>query len=442
VHCLQVEKLGVPTAPVITTGFTSLVKSRAFKAGMPLMRFTFVPHPVAGREASVHREYLKGNDPTTGKPVMTEIIEALTKSLSEEEKKGGLLERPVPRTEGPDTEENLHRLFLGKGWTDGLPIVLPTEERVKQMLKGTSHRPDEIVGKMRPSPPHEDWEYTVEKVAVNAVMAGAKPEYLPVILAIASTGISSFHSSTTSFGKMVVVNGPISKKIGMNSGIGAMGPFNHANATIGRAWTLLSRNLGGAGVPGETYLGTVGNGLNYNNVCFAENEEKSPWEPFHVQKGFKPEESAVSLFSGWGFTRFLTMVAPEEWKYQVIRIAEGIPPASSQRLILLIDPMVARDFKAEGLDTKRRIAQWISENAKMPVGRFWGYNLAFTFMKPLGDKGIEPYATWLKLPYDTLIPMYPNPDDINTIVVGGETNANGFFGDFAYDKSASIDKWK
>ena len=131
-------------------------------------------------------------------------------------------------------------------------------------------------------------------------MAGAKPEYFPVILAIASTGVTSLFASTTSFARMVVVNGPIRDEIKMNSGIGAMSPFNHANTTIGRAWTLLSMNLSGAGKLGDTYLGSQGNSLNYSNVCIAENEAKNPWKPFHVDKGFKHEDSVVSLFHGWG----------------------------------------------------------------------------------------------------------------------------------------------
>jgi hypothetical protein len=186
---------------------------------------------------------------------------------------------------GPDTEENLQRLFYANGWTDGLPIVLPTEERIAKMLKGTSRRPDEVVGKMQASSVREFWSYTVEKVAVNAVMAGAKPEHFPVILAIASTGVPSLFTSTTSFARMVVVNGPIRNKIGMNAGIGALGPFNEANAVIGRAWTLLSKNLGNAGSPGSVYMGSHGNNLNYNNVLPGEGGEFTEgWKPFHVQK--------------------------------------------------------------------------------------------------------------------------------------------------------------
>src|SRR4029079_12975720 len=129
-------------------------------------------------------------------------------------------------------EAELNRLFLDNNWTDKLPIVLPTVERVAEMLRHTSRKPDEIVGHHTATHFREVWECTVEQVAVNAVMAGARPEYFPVILAIASTSSSARGSSTSSMASMVVVNGPIRKEIDMNAGTGAMGPYNQANATI------------------------------------------------------------------------------------------------------------------------------------------------------------------------------------------------------------------
>src|ERR1700726_673494 len=205
----------------------------------------------------------------------------------------------TPRTLESDTEENLQRLFLENNWTDKLPIVLPTEKRVAEMLAHTSHAPDEIVGHMQPVKFRVAWEYTVEQVAVNAVMAGAEPKYFPVILALAASQVSARGSTSSSASAMVIVNGPIRHEIGMNSGIGAMGPYNHANATIGRAYGLLSQNLQGGSVPGESFMGSQGNNYTYNNLTFAENEERSPWEPLHVQKGFKPADSTVSIFYGW-----------------------------------------------------------------------------------------------------------------------------------------------
>src|SRR5882724_10343528 len=226
-------------------------------------------------------------------------------------------ERTTPRTVEPETEDNLQRQFLENNWTDGLPIVLPTEKRVAEMLAHTSHAPDEVVGRMQPTEFRGKWEYTVEKVAVNAVMAGAKPEYFPVILALAASEVSARGSTSSSSAAMVVVNGPIRREIGMNWGIGAMGPYNHANATIGRAYGLLSQNLQGGSEPQITYLGSQGNNYAYNSVTFAENEERSPWEPFHVQHGHKPEESVASVFYGCRSTTFCLGLREKHWREHV-----------------------------------------------------------------------------------------------------------------------------
>src|SRR5204863_8302122 len=226
-------------------------------------------------------------------------------------------DRSTPRLVEADTEEHLHRLFLERNWTDHLPIVLPTEARVAAMLAGTRRKPDEVVGRMRSTHCREYWEYTVEKVAVNAVMAGAKPEYFPVILALAATGASARGSTTSSAAAMVVVNGPVRHELGMNAGIGAMGPYSHANATIGRAYGLLSQNLQGGSVPGLTYMGSQGNNYAYTNVTFAENEERSPWEPFHVQHGFKPTDSTVSVFTGCQSTAFTLGLRERYWHAHV-----------------------------------------------------------------------------------------------------------------------------
>ena len=185
------------------------------------------------------------------------------------------------------------------------------------MLKGTSLPPDKVVGRMRPTRFREFWEFTVEKVAVNAVMAGARPEYLPVILAMAASGQTARSSSTTSFATISVVNGPIRNEIGMNAGIGALGPYNHANATIGRAFGLLSQNLQGGSVPGESYMGSLGNWYAYT-AAFPENEERSPWQPLHVQKGIKPTDSTVSVFFGGWYTQ--SGYGPREtWQERFIR---------------------------------------------------------------------------------------------------------------------------
>ena len=298
---MQVENAGVPAVAVHTDVFARLARSVARANGMPRTRQAFVPQPVVDKSPEQLRGYIEGADPTTKRPFMQEVIEGLTKPLDEEDLKGLSFERSTPRLVEPATEDELQRLFLENGWTDYMPVTLPTEERVAAMLKGTSHPPDKVVGRIRPTAYREFWELTVEKVAINAVMAGAKPEYLPVILAHAASGITARSSSTTSLAMTAVVNGPIRNEIGMSSGIGAMGPYNHANVTIGRAYQLLSINGQGGSAPGDTYMGTLGNAYNYS-ATFAEAEERSPWTPFHVQKGFKSEDSTVSIFFGGRYT--------------------------------------------------------------------------------------------------------------------------------------------
>ena len=159
---------GVPTASIQTESFFDAVKQVAYARGIPHLRYVFVPQPVMGKSPAELRVYVDGNDPITGQPVMQEVIDALTQPLGEEDNQQVTFERSTPRLVEPETEENLHQLFMENWWTDGLPIVLPTEERVAEMLAGTSHPPDEVVGRMRPTSTREAWEFTVEKVAVNS----------------------------------------------------------------------------------------------------------------------------------------------------------------------------------------------------------------------------------------------------------------------------------
>jgi hypothetical protein len=442
VHCMNLEEMGVPTAPIVTAAFTDLVKAVAFKAGMPELRFSFVQHPVGGKPPALLRDYVLGADPVSGQPVLGEITAALTKAPTQAERRTGAQERPVPRLVGAQSDDALHALFLDAGWTDGLPIVLPTEERVAAMLKGTSHSPVELVGKMRPTETQEGWSYTVEQVAVNAAMAGARPEYFPVILALASSQITALHSSTSSFAAMVVVNGPIRREIRMNAGLGALGPFNHANATIGRAYGLLSRNLGGGAVPGTTYLGSQGNPLNYSSVCFAENEERSPWEPFHVQKGFKAGESVVSVFRGRTFSHLLE-VREKTWREQFLNLVAGFTPTPRTNLTLLLEPIAARTLaQREGFDSKGKLAQWFHEHSRIPAGVYWDYQLVINYIEPQARKGVAPFASYLELPKDALVPRFAEPEKISTLVVGGEKNAYWFATDFGFLKSESVDRWR
>src|SRR5437868_6946645 len=152
------HKFQVPTVAIHTDIFERVTKSVARVNGMPKMRQVYVPQPVMGKSAAELRAYIEGNDPTTGRPVMQEVIEGLTGALEDEAKKGVGNDRSTPRLCEPDTEDNLNQLFLDQNWTDKLPIVLPTEARVEAILRHTSHKPDEVVGHMRPTAFREFWE--------------------------------------------------------------------------------------------------------------------------------------------------------------------------------------------------------------------------------------------------------------------------------------------
>jgi hypothetical protein len=415
--CAELEKLGVPAVPLICKIFPELERRVAYLKGMPEMRIAFIPYEVIGATEAECRKILEGNDPVSGKPVLQEITNILTKPPTAGESKTGVIIRKEPRFLEPDTRENLQRLIIEKGWTDYLPIVLPTEEKVADILTATSHKPKEIVGKMPVSGPYESLEYTVEQVAVNAVMAGVRPEHFPVVLAIASTGQTSLWSSVTSQTRMVAVNGPIRKEIKMNSGIGALSPFNEANAVIGRSWTFISKNLGGiGGVPKVNYLGSFGNGLNYNNLCFAENEEGLPkgWKPFHVQKGYKPVESTVSIFAGFEMYSGVGPSPVSMHENIKNRLAHHFKPDAvfyrgvgfGLNTLIMITPEAAEVLVKEGFGSKEELSNWLAENT-------------WVLKDKSASKNIH----------------------LDIIVVGG--TAPGFeLGNLHYTTTASVDKWR
>jgi hypothetical protein len=396
-----------------------------------------------GVPREICREYTKGNDPLTGKPIIGELIDALTRPVSAEDITARVDERTEPRLIGPDTEDNLRKYFIDNIWTDYLPVILPTEERVEAMLKGTSHDPDEVVGELRSG--YEACTFTVEQVAANAVMAGAKPEYFPVILALAASGAPAIATSTQSFARMIVVNGPIRVEIGMNSGTGALSPMNRANAVIGRSATLIALNLGAGGVPNRTYFGSQGNATDYNHITFAENEESLPvgWQPFHVQVGYGPEESAVSIFHGYTLHQWKDTFENRK-SDAVINLANRIVPSGYYKsgMTLLLDPVVANQLHGEGFCTKDDVSKFVFENARVKLGEYWGYYLVDIMTKPVGEKGVEPYATWLKSPDSTLINRFRSQKEIAVVVVGGSLNDFWQAGDFHLIGSFSIDEWR
>ena len=425
--------MGFPTAPMVTIAFKSLALTNAAQRGMPHERICFTPHPVWGKSDTEMYAYLEGSDPVSGKPLMREVIAALTQPLTADESKTGTVTPDVGPPSFIDTSENLQQYYLDNGMTDFMHIQLPTQEKVDAMLKGTSHHPDEVVGKMAPARgSYPEWSYTVRQVAINAVMAGATPDYLPTILAIASSGLTALSSSTNSFAVAAIINGPIRDKLNMNYGIGAMGPFAQPNAAIGRAWTIVSRNLGNSGVPGLTYLGTLGNGVNYNNLIIPENEKDSPWVPLHVQKGFKPEQNVVSLFVGFSISQGQAGVGlgvkPVPQFHEALRY-NMIPFGPLFGALGVLDPLVAQGLVQLGFKTKEQLADWLQKNSTLSAK-----DARSTLF---GGRWVRDPQT----PDDARINYYEKPDSYNFVVVGGQTNPYHMVANMSYRVSIPIDQW-
>jgi hypothetical protein len=349
--------------------------------------------------------------------MMQAFIDALTVPLTDHEKYRG--PAPEPSSEesrflGPDTEENLHQLFKDLDYTDYLPIVLPTEERVANMLKGTSHEPDEVIKTL-------DWpggkrEVTVERVATCAVMAGARPEHLPVILALAN--YVPFGNSTSSMANMILVNGPIRDEIGMNYGTNVMGPHNEANSVIGRAYTIMSKTIGGLHSEVTTWS-SLGSTMQYNNVTIAENEEALPegWEPFHVQAGFKPRDSVITVGIGWSYISSVGMVVRNHPVQ--MQMGEFMKALTMGSATVVMDPTVADLLKDSlGFKTKDQLSKWFSDNVEKA-------------QYPSGNK----------------MKAFRQPSSIKIIVTGGGVQTTWFVTDFQLGSgmlggSVLIDDWR
>ncbi|MFN8627367.1 MAG: thioredoxin family protein [Candidatus Binatia bacterium] len=266
--------------------------------------------------------------------------------------------------------EDEMEIAFARGWSDGLPVVPPTERRVLDMLQGTTRQPGEVVAVVPP----DLVECTVEKVAINAVMAGCKPEYLPVVIAAlqaACTDQFNIHgvlATTMPVGPVIIVNGPIRRAIGMNAGMNVFGQGNRANTTIGRALQLAIRNVGG-GRPGEVDRATFGNPGKLS-FCFAEDEEGSPWSPLSVALGAAPGANTVTLFPG---------EAPRSIIDQLSRDPESLARSLAVNLrtlhhpkavlgfdcVLAIGPEHARVFAAAGWD-RERLAARLHELLQIP----------------------------------------------------------------------------
>lgn len=311
--------------------------------------------------------------------------------------------------------EAINREYYTRGWTDGLPIIPPTEERVWRMLQGTRRDPQTIIGRMPPR-----WgEATVEKLAINAVMAGCVPEYMPVLITAVEAllepqfNLYGIQATTHPVAPLVIVNGPLTHDLDVNSGYNAFGPGWRANATIGRAMRLILQNVGGA-LPGTGDRSTQGGPAKYA-YCIAENEARNPWMPLHVERGFAPETSTVTVWGGesphnindhvsQSATNLLTTIADT-----AATMGMNCLYLNDTEMLIVLGPEHAATIAADGW-SKADVQKFLFEQARVPVQR----------ARLGGMWGMHDWPKWIDTQNDaTLIPVVRSWQDMVVIVAGG-----------------------
>jgi hypothetical protein len=316
--------------------------------------------------------------------------------------------------EAPDDIDAINRLYRERRWSDGLPVVPPTVERVQQMLACARRSPGEVVARVAPG----FGAATVERIAINAVLAGCDPEYLPALIAaveavaVPEFNLQGIQATTNPVAVWIIFNGPAAQRLGVNGAFNCLGQGAWANATIGRALRLVLQNCGGA-LPGKMDRATHGQPGKYS-FCCAENEDACPWDPLHVERGFGRESSTVTVVGAEGTMNMNTHTKNAGELLRAIAETMQHPPSNEYchggEPWLILAPEHAEILKAAGLakaDVKRRL--W--ELAKMPARRMTDKDL----LRVESSRGKE----LGRIGPDTILPISPRPDDIWVVVAGG-----------------------
>jgi hypothetical protein len=398
---ISAEERNVPAVGIFNDGFLEDSRSAASSRAMPTIRAIYSAIPC---EATDLGDIESGVD-----AILEKVIEALVRPLTEGEKFPSPKEsEKLARLVFTGDLEEVNQFFYRRGWSDGLPIIPPTEEKVAEMLSGTDLAPDALLGKLIP----RKGKVTVEKIAINAVMAGALPIYMPVLIAATRLlldsepgfqGFCTFGVSTGSWSPFWVINGPVRNHIRVNSGSGAFSPGNIANAAIGRAMGLIIKNLGGIR-KGIEDMGVMGNPMKYSMVI-AENEEESPWEPLQVEFGLKKEDSAVTIAFPQSYLQHWPISSDDEG---ILRsVMDHLQRGFTHTLVF--NPTHARILAKAGW-TKREIKEFIAEFARNPVFRQLG---------TAGTPSNMLYLNRINARVGETVRIIRDPQTIRIIVAGG-----------------------
>jgi hypothetical protein len=354
---VELERLGKPTVTVFSTAFADAACSQAEGRGMDNLQHVRIPHPMhtAPRSLVVER----------AEKVAEAIVDRLTN-----------VSPPARRSESEAVEnlEDDQEMFFARGWTDGLPVVVPSADKVARMIAASGRNAADKVG---PIPPR--WrEATVEKLAINAVMAGCLPQYFPVVLAAIDALLDpicqlyGIQTATNTTAPLLIVNGPLSQILDINSKGNVFGQGRRANATIGRAVQLILRNIGGD-IPGETDMSTHGHAGKFT-FCMAEAETESPWTPFHVDQGFAPNDSTVTVI-GASAPQNVFSYGCENGEEILDHLIGSMLGLGHNNIIfptgplIILSPEHASTLARDGF-SKEAIKQAVFERARIPLSRF------------------------------------------------------------------------
>jgi hypothetical protein len=349
-------------------------------------------------------------------------------------KLASVLAHPGAMVEVDDDPEAVYEFLCAKGWSDGLPVIPPTPERVERMLQFCDREPDKPVVKIPP----RYGAATPVRIAANAVMAGCRPEYFPLVLlaleALAEEPYNLYGTQATTHPctPMLIFNGPLAREVGINAGQNAMGNYFRPNAAIGRAVRLALVNIGAA-IPGIGDMATAGTPAKFT-FCVAENEAASPWEPLHVELGFPKEATAVTVLAAEG---------PHNVNDHESLTAEGVlmmiagtmTTTGSNNAYYTGQPCVAfgpehAQTVAGGGFSKAAVKQWLFDHATMPLSRFSKEGIERRFRRKLADQ----YAN---APLDAAVRMFQKPEDLVVIVTGGAGKHSAYIPTFGNTRAVT-----
>lgn len=324
--------------------------------------------------------------------------------------------------------EEVNESYYERGLTDGLPIVPPTDERVEEMLRGTDLSPGTELARLG----DREGILTVEKLAVNSVMAGCLPIHMPVLIAGTraqadpSASITEAAVGTGSSGHLYLLNGPIREQLDINSGTGALGPGFRSNAVIGRALGLTLQNAGKIR-PGEQAMGVIG--CPFTNMVAGENQEKSPWEPFHVERGYDPNESTISLTNANCFIQTSARGPNKDEKEVLSKLIYNTPPEIRFRPNAMYALSPTNAYELRNL-TKEEVKEYIYENTVVPSHQYYECDPSTYGFDSTEEKSanVEAFESEDAKVSSTVDHLYRDPSQVKLFVTGGEGAWNAIIG--------------